>query len=89
MLKDFGLRYGSRVGVACSGSSCPCLVAGCLWPEGRGHTFETVAEHFANPNLSVVVAMLDFRVCFVRQNYVFSHYRTSDLDDWIFHCLLA
>ena len=34
--------------------------------------------------------MLDFRVCAVRQNlYVYSLYRKPDLDDRIFHCLLA
>ena len=34
--------------------------------------------------------MLVFRVCGVRQNlYVYSLYRNTDLDDQIFHCLLA
>ena len=47
-------------------------------------------ELFVNPNLSVVVAMLVFRVCGVRQNfYVFSLYRNPDLDDRIFDCLLT
>ena len=35
--------------------SC-CAVAGCLGPDWWRHTYETDAEHFANPNLSVVVA---------------------------------
>ena len=34
--------------------------------------------------------MLVFRVCGVIQNlYVYSLYRNPDIDDWIFHCLLA
>ena len=34
-----------------------CYVgARCLWPVGWRHTHEIVTEHFANPNLSVVVA---------------------------------
>ena len=34
--------------------------------------------------------MLVFRVCGVRQNlYLFSLYHNSDLDDWIFDCLLT
>ena len=34
--------------------------------------------------------MLFFRVCSVRQNlYVYSLYRNPDLDDRIFHCLIA
>ena len=50
------------------------------------HRFEMVTEHFANPNLSVVVV----RVCGMRQNlYVYSLYRNPDLDDRIFYCLLA
>ena len=49
-----------------------------------------VTEHFANPNLSVVVAKCWFRVCGVRQNlYVYILYRNPDLDDQIFYCLLA
>ena len=35
--------------------SC-CVGARCLGPVGWLHTFEMVTEHFANPNLSVVVA---------------------------------
>ena len=35
--------------------SC-CVGVRCLWPVGWLHTFEMVTEHFANPNLSVVVA---------------------------------
>ena len=52
-------------------------------------TFEMVKEHFANPNLSVVVAKCRFLGFVVRQNlYVYSLYR-NDLDDRIFDCLLA
>ena len=55
------------------------------------HMFEMVTEHFANPNLSVVVAKCCFQgVCGVRQNlYVYSLYRNPDLDDRIFYCLPA
>ena len=35
--------------------SC-CVGARCLGPVGWLHTFKMVMEHFANPNLSVVVA---------------------------------
>ena len=50
-----------------------------------------VTEHFANQNLSVVVAKCWFcRVCRVRQNlYVLSLYHNPDLDDRIFDRLLA
>ena len=40
--------------------SC-CVGARCLGSVGWLHTVEIVTEHFANPNLSVVVAV--FRVC--------------------------
>ena len=42
-------------------------------------------EHFANRNLSMVVAKLRFfRVCCVKQNfYVFSLYRNPDIYDRI------
>ena len=37
-------------------STLPCCVgARCLGPMGWLHTFEMVMEHFANPNLSVVI----------------------------------
>ena len=45
-------RCWFRVSVALS---C-CVGARCLGPVGWLHTFEMVTEHFANPNLSVVVA---------------------------------
>ena len=49
-----------------------------------------VTEHFANPNLSVVVAKCFFRVYLVRQNqYVFSLFRNPDLDDRIFNWQLS
>ena len=35
--------------------SC-CAGARCLGPEGWQHTYEMVTEHFANLNMSVVVA---------------------------------
>ena len=41
--------------------SC-CAGASCLGPEGWLHTYEMVKEHFANPNLSVVVK----KCCFLR-----------------------
>ena len=64
--------------------------ARCLRPEGWLHTYKMVTKHFANPNLSVVVVKLFFRVCGVRQNlHVFSLYRNPDLDDRIFYCLPA
>ena len=37
-----------------------CVGARCLRPVGWLHTFEMVTEHFANPNLSVVVAKCCF-----------------------------
>ena len=47
-------------------------------------------EHFANPNLSVVVAKWWILGFVVRDiTYVFSLYRNPDLDDRIFDCLLA
>ena len=48
------------------------------------HTFEMVTEHFANPNLSVVVAK-----CWFLWSVVYSLYRNPDLDDRIFDCLLS
>ena len=47
-------------------------------------------EHFANPNLSVVVAKCWFYGLWRRQNlYVFSRYRNSDQDERMFDCLLT
>ena len=50
------MRHVSEVLVP--GFCRPVLFFGarCLWPVGWLHTFEMVTEHFANPNLSVVVA---------------------------------
>ena len=49
-----------------------------------------VTKHFANPNLSVVVAKCWLLLFVVRQKiYVFNLYRNPDLDDRIFDCLLA
>ena len=45
--------------------------------------------HFENPSLSVVVAKCSFLGFGVRDRYVFSLYRNSDLDDRIFVCLLT
>ena len=53
--------------------------------------YELVKEHFANPNLSVVVAKCWFLgFCGVRENlYVYCLYRNPDLDNRIFDCLPA
>ena len=50
-----------------------------------------IIEHFANPNLRMVVAKcLFFQGCGVRQNlYMFRLYLNPDQDDRIFYCLLA
>ena len=54
------------------------------------HTFEMVTEHFANPNLSVVVATCCFLGFVVRdRTFVYSLYRNPDLEDWFFDCLLS
>ena len=59
-------------------------------PEGWLHTFEMVTEHFANPNLSVVVAKCWFLGFVVRyRTFMLSVYRNPDLDDRIFYCSLA
>ena len=45
------------------GFSCPVLLCGCKMPQPEGwlHTYdEMVTEHFANPNLSVVVVKCCF-----------------------------
>ena len=61
---DFGLRYESRVRVAGTRIWSPCLVVraidASIGPVGLQHTYEMVTEHFANPNLSVVVAKCRF-----------------------------
>ena len=59
--------------------------ARCLGPVGWLHTFAMVTEHFANPNLSVVVA----KCCFLGfvvwdRTFVCSLYRNPDLDNRIF-----
>ena len=76
-----------------SGFSRPVLLWGarCLGLVGWRHMYEMVTKHFANPNLSVVVAKCwVFRVCGVRQNlYVYSLYRNPDLHGRILYCLLA
>ena len=55
--------------------------------------FEMVTEHFANPNLSVVVAKCCFLGFVVRDRTfmctVFITTLSLDLDDLIFYCLLA
>ena len=69
--------------------SC-CVGARCFGPEGWLHSYEMVKEHFANINLSVVVAKWWFLLCGVRQNlYVFSLNSNPDQHDRIFYCLLA
>ena len=61
-------------------------------PRARGMAaFEMVTEHFANPNLSVVVGKCWFwgLWCGTESLCVQSLYRNPDLDDRIFDCLLA
>ena len=49
-----------------------------------------ISEHFANPNLSVVVVKCKFLFFVVWDNfYVFSVYHNPDQDDRIFDSLLA
>ena len=50
------MRHVSEVLVAL----CCCVGARCLGPMGWQHTYEMATEHFANPNLSVVVAKCCF-----------------------------
>ena len=50
------LRHLSEVLVPVSVALSCCVGARCLGPVGWLHKFEMVTEHFANPNLSVVVA---------------------------------
>ena len=51
----------------------------CLRPGGWLHTYEMVTDHFANPNLSVLVAKCWFLGVRVRQNlYVLSLYHNPD-----------
>ena len=90
MLRDFGLRYASHVGVAGSRIRSPCLVVpgqdasvprdGCIRTRWlRQLKFECGC-----------CEMLFFRVCCVRQNlYVLRLYSNFDLDNRIFYCLLA
>ena len=89
------LRLWSQICVTCRRYWFPdwvtlscCTGARCLGPEGWLHTYETVTEHFANPNLSVVVAKCFFLGCMVwDRTFVISLYRNPDLDDWIFDYL--
>ena len=50
------MRHVSELLVPDSVSLSCCAGTGCLGPEGWLHTCGMVTEHFANPNLSVVVA---------------------------------
>ena len=54
------MRHVSEVLVPGSVALSCCVRARCLGPVGWLHTFEMVTEHFANPNLSVVVAKCCF-----------------------------
>ena len=63
MIYCFALRFWSQIGVTCLSCWFPvsvalpcCVGARCLGPVGWRHTYEIVTEHFANPNLSVVIA---------------------------------
>ena len=50
LVSDMSHEFLVSVALSC------CVGARCLEPVGWLHTFEMVTEHFANPNLSVVVA---------------------------------
>ena len=54
------MRHVSEVLVPVSVALSFWVGARCLGPVGWLHTFEIVTEHFANPNLSVVVAKCCF-----------------------------
>ena len=56
------MRQVSEVLVPGFGRLSCCVGARCLGPVGWLHTFEMVTEHFANTNLSVVVAKCWFLV---------------------------
>ena len=49
-------RHVSELLVPVSVALSSCVGARCLGPVGWLHTYEMITEHFANPNLSVVVA---------------------------------
>ena len=93
MLRDFYLRYASRVGDTGSRIRSQCLVV----PEhdASGQRMASYVRDgygtFRQPKFECgCCEMQVFRVCGVRQNlYVFSLYRNQDLDDRIFYCLLA
>ena len=59
------IRHVSELLVPALVAQCCCAGARCLGPEGWLHTYEMVTEHFANPNLSVVVAKCWFLGCVV------------------------
>ena len=64
------MRHVSEVLVPRFGRPVLLCRARCLGPVGRLHTFEMVTEHFADPNLSVVVGFFRvLRVCGMRQNH--------------------
>ena len=63
MIYCFALRLWSQICITCRSCWFPvslamscCVGARCLGHVGWRHTYEMVTEHFANPNLSVVVA---------------------------------
>ena len=67
MIYCCAVRLWSQICVGCQSCWFPDLfalscfgVAGCLRPEGWLHTYEVDKEHFADPNLSVVVAICWF-----------------------------
>ena len=87
VLWDFGVRNATLVGIAGSRFWSPCLVpgAGCLVPEGWQHTYEKDTEHFANPNLRMVVVkfcLLGLVVWY--RTSEFNLYHNPNLDDQTF-----
>ena len=93
MLRDFGIRYASRVGGAGSRFRSPVLLCRGKMLRARGMAAYVRDGYgaFRQPKFECgCCEMMVFRVCGVRQNhYVYSLYRNSDLDDRIFDCLLA
>ena len=91
LLWDFGLRYASRVQVACFGFGQPVMLCrGKMpWALRKAAYIQNGYGAFHQPKFQCgCCKILFFRVCGISQNlYVFSIYRNPDLDDWIFDCL--
>ena len=83
-------RFWSQICVTCWRCRFPvsvalsCVGARCLGPVGWLHTFEMVMEHFANPNLSVVVVKCWFLGFVVRDRtfYVYCLYCNLTYITW-------